>query len=130
MKAISQDLRERVAAAWDAGQTRERIAGRFSVSQSWVGKVLMRRRETGSVAAKPHSGGRGRLKLGLASLGRLKGLVGDRPDATLGELRDGLGSSGGPAVSEASVCRALGPAGMDLPLKKSRREPPSRTGRT
>ena len=117
-------------AAWEAGQTRGQIAERLSVSQSWVGNVLRRVREGGGVEAKPHSGGRGRLKLGLASLGRLKGLVGERPDATLGELSEVLEASGGPAVSGSAVCRALGPAGMDLPLKKSRRVPPSRTGRT
>jgi hypothetical protein len=33
MEAISIDLRKRVAAAWDAGQTRGQIAGRFSVSE-------------------------------------------------------------------------------------------------
>ena len=130
MEALSVDLRERVAAAWDAGQTRGQIARRFGVSESWVGKLMRRRREAGSLAAKPRSGGRGRLKLGLAGLGRLKAAAEARPDATLAELRDGLASAGGPVVSPTTVCRALGPRGLDLPLKKSRRGRPSRTGRT
>ena len=45
------DLRERVVAACDArDNTREQIAARFSVSQSWVRKVLRQRREAGSIA--------------------------------------------------------------------------------
>jgi len=114
----------------DAGQTRGQIAERFGVSESWVGKLLRRRRETGSLAAKPRSGGRGGLKVGLASLGRLKALVEARPDATLGELRDGLAMAGGPVVSDSTLDRALGPAGLDLPLRKKRPGRRSRTART
>lgn len=124
------DLRRRVAAACDAGQTRGQIAERFGVSESWVGKLMRRRRETGSLAAKPRSGGRGRLKVGLASLGRLKALVEAKPDATLAELRDGLATAGGPELSDSTLGRALGPAGLDLPLKKSPRGRRSRTART
>jgi hypothetical protein len=68
--------------------------------------------------------------MGLASLGRLKGLVEAKPDATLAELRDGLEAAGGPVVSDTTLGRALGPAGLDLPLKRSPRGRRSRTGRT
>jgi transposase len=130
MEAYSKDLRERVAAAWDAGQTRNQIAERFAVSVSWIGKLIQRRRERGSLAAKTPSGGRGRLKLALAGLGRLKAVAEARPDATLAELCDGLACAGGPSVSDTTLSRALGPGGLDLPLKKSRRGRRNKTGRT
>ena len=59
MKAYSMDLRERVVAACDVRDgTREQIAARFSVSVSWIRDLLRRRRQTGSIAAKPRGGGR------------------------------------------------------------------------
>jgi transposase-like protein len=59
MNAYSMDLRERVAAAYDDGEgSQAELAHRFRVSVSWIGKLLRRRRQTGSIAPKPHSGGR------------------------------------------------------------------------
>ena len=59
MNPYSMDLRERVVAACDARDgTRAAIAARFSVSESWVRKVLRQRRDTGSIAPRPHGGGR------------------------------------------------------------------------
>lgn len=128
MRPISLDLRERVAAACDeGGETREEVAERFSVSTSFIRKLLRRRRETGSLAAKPHGGG-GRPKLGAAEMGTLRDLVSARPDATLEELRGRLRAGPGAAVSVPTVCRAL--AALGLPRKKSSRPPPSGTGRT
>ena len=41
MRPYSTDLRERVVAACDAGDaTREQIAARFSVSISWIRKLV------------------------------------------------------------------------------------------
>jgi hypothetical protein len=54
MAAYSMDLRERVVAACDEGiDTRAEIADRFSASESWIRRLLQRRRETGSIAPKP-----------------------------------------------------------------------------
>jgi transposase len=59
MRAYSSDLRARVIAACDARDgTREQIAARFSVSVSWIRGLMRRRRETGSIAPRPHGGGR------------------------------------------------------------------------
>ena len=58
MRSYSIDLRERVVAACDRGEgTREQIAKRFCVSVAWVYRLLARRRDTGSIAPKPHGGG-------------------------------------------------------------------------
>jgi transposase len=53
------DLRERVVRAVDAGEgTQEQIAKRFFVSSRWIRSLLARRAATGSIAPKPHGGGR------------------------------------------------------------------------
>ncbi|GAA4050887.1 hypothetical protein GCM10022409_42060 [Hymenobacter glaciei] len=58
MKAYSLDLRERVAAACgEAGQTVSQVAARFSVSVSFVEKLLHRQRTSGSLASLPLRGG-------------------------------------------------------------------------
>src|SRR5512135_681995 len=124
MRAYSMDLRERVVAACDEGlDTRAEVAERFSVSESWVRRLLQRRRETGSMAPKRHGGGQ-RPAFDSESLERLRQAVAERPDATLAELRDAVGATCGiTAVHGATV--ALG-----LTHKKSRSTPPSRTDPT
>src|SRR5262249_58104156 len=58
MKAYSQDLRDRVVRACDEGWgTRQQVADVFGVSTAWIRRLLQRRRETGSFAAKPRGGG-------------------------------------------------------------------------
>ncbi len=72
MAAYSMDLRERVVAACDEGfDTRAEVAERFSVSESWVRRLLQRRRETGSIAPKPRGGGKAPAFDGEAA-GRLR----------------------------------------------------------
>jgi transposase len=56
MKTYSQDLRERVVKACDAGaHTRGELAELFGVSTAWIRRLLQRRRETGSFAARVES---------------------------------------------------------------------------
>lgn len=88
MKAYSQDLRDRVVRAVDRdGQTQQQIAERFGVSTAWIKKLLKRRRETGSIAPKPHGGGMPAKYRGKA-LERLQAALAAQPDASLEELRD------------------------------------------
>ena len=57
MHTYSQDLRDRVVRACDEGKgTRRRIADLFGVSTAWIRRLLQRRRQTGSFAAKPRGG--------------------------------------------------------------------------
>jgi transposase len=86
MKTYSMDLRERVVAAYDAKTgTMEELAARFSVSLSWVKKLVRRRRETGTFAPKPHGGGQ-KQKFEGERLEQLRAWVEEDPDATLQEL--------------------------------------------
>lgn len=124
MAAYSMDLRERVVAACDEGtDTRAEIAEQFSVSQSWIRRLLQRRRETGSIEPKPHGGGQVPAFAGEAA-DRLRQAVADIPDATLKELA----AVAGVACSTSATDRALRRLGITR--KKSRSGPPNWTGPT
>src|SRR4051794_37931004 len=113
MNPLSLDLRQRVVAARDRAEgTPQQSAGRLAVSVAWVDRLLQRRRQTGSIAPKPHGGGRKPASDADADR-RLRQAVADRPDATLAELRQAVGV----ACSTAAVHRALGRPG--LPRKES-----------
>src|SRR5262249_42627835 len=97
------DLRERIAAAIDAGDGSHRqIARRFRVSVSFVTRLLRRRRDAGTLAPKPHGGGTP-PSFGLAEEVRLVLLIIKQPDATLKRLKE----SGGFTCSLTTIWRAL-----------------------
>jgi transposase len=122
MKAYSTDLRERVVAACDAGDaTREQVAARFSVSVAWIRKLMRQRRETGSIAPRPHGGGHASAFDAEADR-RLREAVRADDDATLRELAEAAGV----ARCASAVHRALKRLGITR--KKSRGGRPSRTG--
>jgi transposase len=120
MKAYSTDLRERVIADCDARDgTREQIAARFSVSIAWIRKLVRQRRETGSIAPKPHGGGRAPAFDDEAAR-RLREAVRADNDATLAELAHAAGVS----CCASAVYRAL--ARLGVTRKKSHGGRPSK----
>ncbi|MGZ3390119.1 MAG: helix-turn-helix domain-containing protein, partial [Isosphaeraceae bacterium] len=83
MGPYSMDLRERVAAAIDAGEGSQRqVAKRFRVSVSFVTRLVQRRRDAGTLAPKPYGGGP-RPALGFPERVRLVVRIAEHPDATL-----------------------------------------------
>jgi transposase len=117
MKAYSQDLRERVIAAVDAGeQPRREIAATFGVSESTIDKWVKRWRATDSVAALPFGGGRRRALQACAALIRVE--VKRQPDVTLAELCERVEAQTGVSASRSMMSREL--QGLALPRKKSR----------
>jgi transposase len=103
MRAYSTDLRERIVLAVERGDhSLRQLAQLFSVSLSFIVRLLQRQRRTGSVQPAPHGGGTP-CKLDADALARLRQLVGDQPDATLAELRQRLGVG----CTLATICRAL-----------------------
>jgi len=124
MEAYSLDLRERVVRAVDEGMSRVQASQRFSVSNALIGKLLRQRRDSGSLAPKPHAGGTPPT-LDDAGLLALRGQVDADPDATLAELCDRLARDAGIHVGVNPVCRAL--RRLRLPLKKRRFTPTSVT---
>ena len=54
----SLDLRERILKDYDGGVPVEDIVDQYEVSRSWLYSLLQLRRETGSIAPRPHRRGR------------------------------------------------------------------------
>jgi transposase len=125
MKAYSLDLRQKILRACDQRIGSQRaIAALFGVSQSFVEKLLRRRRVTGDIAPRPHAGGRHALCDGSARA-RLRRLVQTAPDATLAECCEQLYAQGGLRVSVPTMARLA--RQLKLPRKKSRSMPANAT---
>src|SRR3954453_23500748 len=128
MKAYSSDLRQRVVAAYDAREgTQEQVAARFAVSHSWVRKLLLQRRDTGSIGPKPHGGGHAPA-FDPAAGARLPQGVRDDSHPTL----EVLGRAAGVACSVSAVFRALDRLGITRKKVTAggRAGPPGAEGRT
>ncbi|HEX8097073.1 MAG TPA: helix-turn-helix domain-containing protein [Pyrinomonadaceae bacterium] len=107
MNAYSSDLRERIAQAYDEGAGSQRaLAARFRVSRTFVERLLRRRRETGSLAALPRSGGQ-RSALDAAALRLVARLVRAQNDLTLSGLCDLVERERGLRVSVPTTHRAV-----------------------
>jgi transposase len=89
-EAYSMDLRKRLIEAREEGQTIAQVAKLFAVSPSFIEKLQQRRRESGTLEAKPHGSGRQPL-LSPEHDERLRVLLREKPDTTLVELRQKLG---------------------------------------
>jgi len=124
MKPYSMDLRLRVLADCDAGMGTEEVATKFSVSASWVRRLLQRRREDGEIAPRPQRHGPEPSWLADGYADDLHAAFAATPDATLEEVKDRLGLT----VALSTLWRAC--AALGLSFKKKLHGPPSRTGPT
>ena len=117
MKAYSMDLRRRVLAACDRGESTKIVSDRFGVCPAWVRRLKQRRRECGEIAPRD-SGGDRRGKFRGMALERLGKRVAAQPDLTLEQLCEWASHELGIDCSVMAVCRALKQVG--LTFKKSR----------
>lgn len=124
MKPYSTDLRQRVLADCDAGMATTEVAEKFSVSASWVRRLLQRRRENGETQPRPQRHGPAPSWEADGYADALRQAVADAPDATLEELKARLGL----AVAVSTLWRAC--AAMGFSFKKKSPEPPSRIAPT
>jgi len=116
MRPYSNDLRERVIAALEAGlESQAEIAETFGVSLSTVEKWWRCRRETGQRTALPHAGGEQRELQGCSAF--LRAAVKKQPDITLEELCARVAEAEGVQASSSMMCREL--QRLRLPRKKS-----------
>jgi len=91
MRPLSLDLRTRIVALVETGEhSLGELAEFFAINRSTIVRLLQRYRRTGSVAPKPHGGGRPR-SLNAEAVARLLELVKQQSDATLLEFRERLG---------------------------------------
>jgi putative transposase len=116
MKPYSQDLRERVIAALEAGKTQAEVAVQFDIHKSTLEKWWYRWRDTGSCEALPANSGPKR-KLETAE-NIIRAEVKKHPDISLAELCERVQEAKGIHASQSMMCREL--QILNLPLKKSR----------
>ena len=121
-KAYSLDLRERVLNACDQGASAAQVAVHYTVSESFIDKLKRRRRESGTLAPKPHAGGRQPLLADQSET--LRAQLQAKPDTTLAELRDALVQP----VALSTLWYHLDRLG--LTFKKKPCVPPNRRART
>ena len=116
MIPYSQDLRERVIAALEAGKTQAEVAAQFGIHKSTLEKWWYRWRDTGSCAALPPAHGPERTLQAAERF--LRDEVKKQPDLTLVELCERVQEAKGLVASPSMMCREL--QILNLALKKSR----------
>ena len=90
MGAISQDLRERIVASYDAKEgTREEIADRYKVSLGMVKKLLSQRKKIGSIENLRYRCGR-KPYLTEEIRSQIKRLIEEKKGITLAKIRETL----------------------------------------
>jgi transposase len=117
VKPYSEDLRIRVVGRVEAGHPVRAVAETFGVSVSSVVKWSQRKRQTGSVAAKPMGS---RLARSLvAQRDWMLARIAEKPDVTLRELVAELEARAVP-TSYGSVWRLLSDEGISFKKKPAR----------
>jgi transposase len=96
--AYSKDIRSRLIARVEAGDSRREAARRFAVSHSTAVNWLARFRATGNCVAKPRGGSVSPLEKHADSLLRL---VAEQPDLTLDEVMSAMRERGIPGSRTA-----------------------------
>src|SRR5437899_9362482 len=105
MRAHSQELRQQVLQAVDAGMSRDEIIERFHVSRATIKRYLKQRRETGNVLPRPIPGRPPRKKAAL-QIG-VQELLEAHPEASQREYCQWWEAEHGMPVSRASMSRAI-----------------------
>ncbi len=100
-RPYSEDLRERIVAAVEAGHSRRAAARMFGVSASCAVKLLRRWRETGSV--KPGKTGGSKAPKLEPHGAWLLALIQEAPDLTLQEIQARLRTQCDAAVSIGAI---------------------------
>jgi transposase len=118
MQAYSLDLRERVVSAYENGvETILEVAERFEVSDSFIKKLLRRKRATGKIAPIGHRGGQPKRLSEKHRKWLLKTVL-TEPDITLSELRERLLGEQNLSASVWTLSREL--RALNWRRKKSR----------
>ena len=115
-RPYSEDLRERIVAAVEAGHSRRAAAQMFAVSPSCAVKLLRRWRETGSVKPGKTGGTKGSK---LEAHGEwLLASIKEKPDLTLQEIQARLRTERAVAVSIGAIWNFFDR--RDISFKKNR----------
>ncbi len=123
MKALSLDLRQRIADALEGGQTQTSIAERFAVCLSSVERMARKRREGQGLEPSVRPGKKPLVERGQHEA--FAQLAASRTDWTLQTLAQAWQEQGGKALSQATTSRTLRRTGFSY--KKSAALPKSAT---
>lgn len=124
MRPFTEDFRERIVAAYEAGGVSLAAVGRhFGISGKVVGKFVRQKHSLGTLAPQVHRRGR-KSAVSAAKKQQLREHLEQYPDATVLERREALGLK----CSEKTLWQTLRKMGWRF--KKSRRVLSSRTART
>jgi len=117
MHAYSLDLRRRVVRAYEQGHDSiAEIAEQFSVSTSFVKKMLRQWSASGDLSPLPHGGGKP-ASLSVQAQQKLRGKVREQSDLTLAELQVFLVTEQETSVHPATISRALKRLGLSRQKK-------------
>jgi transposase len=117
MKPYSLDLRQKIIEIYEKERISQRqLAKRFGVSKSFIQTLLKRYQKEGTIAKKPHGGGKPRL-LTEEQLELLRQLAIENKNATLEELCEILYQKIQIRVSRSTMGRIL--QQMNLKRKKN-----------
>ena len=106
MKALSPDLRHRIIRAYERGEGSQRaLAERFCVGKASVERLMRLKRQSGTVEAKPHGGGRRPCLVEADRAGLLETFK-EEPDLRQEDLAERFTAQGRP-MSQAAVSRGL-----------------------
>jgi transposase len=122
--AYSMDYRRAVARSYDESGSSIEVAEQFGCSESWVRRLVQRRRERGTLEPGRSARLGDQRTYDDADERKIRDLIKARPDATLAEVAEALAKP----ASLATVSRTLGR--LDLPRKKSPHTPRSGSGPT
>jgi len=120
-KSLSMDLRERIVARIEGGESRRRTAALFGVSVSSAIRFAQRKRDTGSVAAKKRGRPSGSGKLST-HVEFLLELVRNDGDITSDELAAALEEAHGVTADPSSIRRILREQGHTYKKRRSSRQ--------
>jgi len=104
-KPYSMDLRERVIAAIEAGETRPSVARRFQISLSSVGRYVSRQRGRGSVAPDQFGGYKPYALSGYEEV--LREWITQTPDMTLADIQARLARDHDVEVGDTTISNFL-----------------------
>jgi transposase len=124
MQAYSLDLRKRVVTTYENGmETIQEVAERFSVSRSFVKKMLARKRTTGDIAPVGHRGGQQKRLTDKHCKWLLKTVLAES-DITLADLKQLLEEEKSVSVSVPTLWRELRRFNQWLLVKETNEKEP------
>lgn len=120
--AYSMDYRIAVARAYEECDSSIEVAEQFGCSESWVRRLIQRRRERGTLEPLSSARHDDQRTYDDADEQKIRELIKAKPDATLAEVAEALEKPAHPATVSRTLAR------LNLPRKKSPPTPPSRIG--